>query len=127
MIKVISFGEKDTPEINEYLKRISLFKIQTINHTNTKELKSIPFEKCVVLDAMGDQMTSEEFAKFVASRGDISFVIGPHDGMPDMYKQKAMRLFSLSKMTFPHMVARMLLIEQIYRAQQIVQNHPYHK
>jgi 23S rRNA (pseudouridine1915-N3)-methyltransferase len=59
--------------------------------------------------------------------GDLVFVIGGSYGVSDAVKMRANHLISFSKMTFPHQLMRLILIEQIYRAYSIMKNHPYHK
>ena len=59
--------------------------------------------------------------------GDLVFVIGGSYGVSDAIKTRANHLISFSKMTFPHQLMRLILIEQIYRAYMIMKNHPYHK
>ncbi|MBP7190243.1 MAG: 23S rRNA (pseudouridine(1915)-N(3))-methyltransferase RlmH [Rickettsiaceae bacterium] len=85
----------------------------------------------VVLDPVGKKITSEEFAKFIdkniSGAKDITFVIGGAHGVDKTLVQKADLVLSLSDMTMPHMLAKLVLLEQIYRAQTIIQSHPYHK
>ena len=86
----------------------------------------------VAMDVSGKQMSSEEFAAVFAdwqqrSIGKISFVIGGAFGLSQMIKTRANLTMSLSKMTFPHRLAKIILVEQIYRAYAIMHNHPYHK
>ncbi len=85
------------------------------------------------LDEKGKHLSSEKFAEKIQElnlhgQSNICFVIGGADGFDrDFIKQYADYTLSLSAMTFPHMMARAFLIEQIYRAQQIIANHPYHR
>lgn len=85
----------------------------------------------VLLDSRGKQMTSEEFASFIAAQqsADVQqliFAIGPADGFRDETRGRANRLLSFGKMTLPHELARVVLLEQIYRAFTIIRRHPYH-
>ena len=85
----------------------------------------------VLLDGLGKQMTSEQFAEFIDAQqaGDVQqlvFAIGPADGFADDARQAANKLISLGKMTLPHELARVVLLEQIYRAFTILKKHPYH-
>ena len=80
----------------------------------------------------GKQLSSEEFAGYLdraAVSGDsaLSFVIGSSFGLHESVKQAAAMRFSMSKMTFTHQLARVLLAEQIYRAFQISTGGKYHK
>lgn len=88
--------------------------------------------KIIALCIEGKQYASEEFAALLlqyASHGDstVSFVIGSSFGLSDEVKKRADMKFSMSKMTFTHQIARVLLAEQIYRAFQITSGGKYHK
>jgi 23S rRNA (pseudouridine1915-N3)-methyltransferase len=85
----------------------------------------------VVLNSRGKQFTSEEFATFIElhqSRGTqtLLFGVGPADGFSDRIMKSANQLLSLGKLTLPHELARVILLEQLYRAFTIIRNHPYH-
>lgn len=80
----------------------------------------------------GKQMDSEEFADkiekiTVDGYSDICFIIGGSNGLDNSIKLKADFKLSFSKMTFPHQLMRVVLMEQIYRAFRILRNEPYHK
>jgi 23S rRNA (pseudouridine1915-N3)-methyltransferase len=80
----------------------------------------------VVLDPAGEQCTSQELARLVEKAGrDIAFFVGGAEGFSSAFRDRADHLLSLSKMTLPHELARVLLAEQIYRAFTILSNHPY--
>jgi 23S rRNA (pseudouridine1915-N3)-methyltransferase len=85
----------------------------------------------VLLDSRGRSMTSEAFAAWLGARRDdgsqhIVFAIGPADGWSDAARQRANLLLSLGAMTLAHMLARLVLAEQLYRAFTILSGHPYH-
>ena len=85
----------------------------------------------VLLDARGKQMSSEELAAFVGKHQDsgtqrLMFAIGPADGWSDAARTKAAVTLSLGKMTLAHELARVVLLEQVYRAWTILKGHPYH-
>ncbi len=85
-----------------------------------------------VLAIEGKQFTSEEFAESIRMLGvngssDVTFIIGGSLGLCDAVIKKADSLLSFSKMTFPHQLMRVILLEQIYRAFRIIQGEPYHK
>jgi 23S rRNA (pseudouridine1915-N3)-methyltransferase len=85
----------------------------------------------VLLDPRGKAMSSEELAGFVEHHQDrnslpLTFAIGPADGFSDQVRRRASHLLSLSRMTLPHELARVVLLEQIYRAFTILKHHPYH-
>ncbi|MCT4635835.1 MAG: 23S rRNA (pseudouridine(1915)-N(3))-methyltransferase RlmH [Rickettsiales bacterium] len=92
-------------------------------------LKSIPYGSFVIaLDEVGKSFTSEEFSlRLERVTRPICFIIGGAHGLSSEVRDKADMLLSLSDMTLPHVMARVVLIEQIYRAYTISANHPYHK
>jgi 23S rRNA (pseudouridine1915-N3)-methyltransferase len=86
--------------------------------------------KLVLLDARGKQMSSEELAQFVEreqiSAMPVLFAIGGADGFSDEMRRQAGLVLSLGRMTLPHELARVVLLEQVYRAFTILNHHPYH-
>lgn len=145
------FKEKAYLELeNEYLKRIKAYarfnlvelseepyrKNQDINNVKLKEAeiikKHIPKE-CVVilLQENGQSKDSPEFASFIDRLGsigqEICFVIGSGIGLHDSLKEVANYYVSLSPLTFPHNLARIILLEQIYRSFTIIAGKEYHK
>jgi 23S rRNA (pseudouridine1915-N3)-methyltransferase len=85
----------------------------------------------VLLDETGKQLTSAELATFISQKATQStrsliFLIGGAFGVTDEIKQRASFIWSLSKLVFPHMIARLILAEQIYRACTILRNEKYH-
>ncbi|MBM6704133.1 23S rRNA (pseudouridine(1915)-N(3))-methyltransferase RlmH [Sutterella massiliensis] len=90
-----------------------------------------PGDYVVVLDEHGRDLTTVDFAKFIAKgRTDgetLVFIIGGPDGLAPDVKALARETIRLSAMTLPHALARVLLAEQIYRAWSILANHPYHR
>ena len=87
--------------------------------------------RVVALDERGRDLSSEQFAvEFDRWRGDgddVAFLIGGADGLAPELKSSAAMLLSLSRMTLPHGMARVMLAEQIYRAHTILSGHPYHR
>ena len=85
----------------------------------------------VALDGRGTQLSSADFAKrfdaWRQSSSDIAFVIGGAEGLADTVLKRASLVLSLGAMTWPHLLVRGMLLEQIYRAQQILAGHPYHR
>ncbi len=83
----------------------------------------------ILLDPAGRTMDSAGFVALVsAAEGlgqDLVFAVGGHDGLPPEWKPKADLLLSLSAMTFPHELARAMLLEQVYRAFTTLRGHPY--
>jgi len=81
----------------------------------------------VALCVEGRQMSSEQFATWMEGQSEIALVIGSSFGLHESIKQQAQLKLSLSEMTFPHQLARVMLLEQIYRASQIQTGGKYHK
>jgi len=137
-IKVITIGkikERYLIEgINEFKKRLQRFCNMEIVELKDLGLekeaeKILPYikSKTFVLDAKGKSFSSEEFAELLKKEeGEIAFVIGGPEGISEKIKRNA-NLISLSKMTFLHEMARLILLEQIYRAYTIIHRMPYHK
>jgi 23S rRNA (pseudouridine1915-N3)-methyltransferase len=86
----------------------------------------------VALDERGKPLSSLDFAARLGAWrdqgiADLAFLIGGADGLADQVRQKAQLVLSLGTMTWPHLLARGMLLEQLYRAQQILAGHPYHR
>ena len=86
----------------------------------------------IAMDRSGRELASTDFAKKLGAWqddgiGEIAFVIGGSDGLDGSLLDKAQLKIAMGAMTWPHMLARVMLIEQIYRAQCILSHHPYHK
>lgn len=85
----------------------------------------------VALDERGTQLATREFAvrlsRWREQHGVVAFVIGGADGLHDEVRARAGFLLSLSAMTLPHALARVLLAEQVYRAVSLLAGHPYHR
>lgn len=133
--------------IAEYQKRLSRFCdlkiIEVEEASNVKDLEKkselegkLLLEKCsgviVALDGRGKQLSSPEIADFIESKknqgnSEITFVIGGSNGLSDEIRNKSNLILSFGKITFPHQLFRVVLIEQIYRAFTILENLPYHK
>lgn len=85
----------------------------------------------VVLDERGGMLSTIELSERIAAwqmeGRDVAFVIGGADGLPDEVKLGANMLWSLSKLTLPHALVRVVVAEQLYRAVSILKHHPYHR
>ena len=133
---------------NEYQKRLSseyklniieIPQVKLYDNPNEKEiekalkaeeekiLKHIEKGIVVALCVEGKQKTSEEFAEILDTSEPITFIIGGSHGLSDAVKAKANIKLSFSKMTFPHRLFRVMLLEQIYRGVNILKGTPYHK
>ena len=85
----------------------------------------------VLLDSKGKQISSEELAEFLRQHqqrnpSPLAFAVGPADGFSEELRGKADLVLSLGKMTLAHELARVVLLEQVYRAFTILKGHPYH-
>ena len=88
--------------------------------------------RLIALDARGKSLTSEDFAALLGrwrdeAVADAAFVIGGAEGLDEGLRAEAALVLSLGAMTWPHMLVRVLLAEQLYRAQTILTGHPYHR
>ena len=121
--------------INTYLKRLPGLKVIEIkDSTQTKEEYAIneyikKNEILVTLNENGNSFTSKEFSKKLINcqNQNITFAIGGATGFSPSFNLSSAWQLSLSPLTFPHEIARLLLIEQLYRAKTIAQGGPYHK
>ncbi|MCZ6173017.1 23S rRNA (pseudouridine(1915)-N(3))-methyltransferase RlmH [Campylobacter ureolyticus] len=82
---------------------------------------------CIGLDEGGKMLDSVEFSKLFLAKNKVSFFIGGAYGLSTNFKLKMDKIISLSKMTFAHKIAKLVLYEQIFRGLCINANHPYHK
>lgn len=149
MIKIICVGKiKEkyfTLAINEYLKRLSRYtKIKIVeipDEANVEKVLKIEGDKIlskinsdeyvIALDIVGERLSSLEFAKKIDkvfnTNSKLTFIIGGSYGLSQDIKKRSNYLLSFSKMTFPHQLFRVILLEQIYRAYKINNNESYHK
>ena len=85
----------------------------------------------IALDEKGELISSHRLAGelqiWIDQQLDVGILIGGADGLSDSIKNRASKIWSLSKMTLPHALARVILIEQLYRASTILNKHPYHR
>jgi 23S rRNA (pseudouridine1915-N3)-methyltransferase len=124
---------------DDYLKRIQRYAdagaLQLSDEAALLKLReksgTRPAPAIVLLDSRGRQLTSEEFAQFLQNHQDrnpqpLILAIGPADGFSDAARKSATATLSLGKMTLAHEIARIVLLEQVYRAFTILKGHPYH-
>ncbi len=114
----------------EYLKRSQRYgRVDLVELKPRQESWGVPGATVVLLSPDGELVDTPVFAEIVdkgrLGARDLHFVIGPTEGHPTDWKQRADRLISLSRMTFPHELARAMLCEQIYRALTLLAGHPY--
>lgn len=151
MIRIITVGtikEKYLKDaIEEYLKRLKKYTnielIEVKDEGLVEEQKAInlegekinkylsPKDYIITLEIEGKAFSSEEFAsklnQIQIENSNIVFIIGGSYGLSDEIKNKSKLHLSFSKMTFPHQLFRVFLLEQIYRAYKIMNNESYHK
>lgn len=144
MIKIICVGKiKESfyrEAVAEYMKRLSKYHkvvIQEVMDSNIKDESALilkllqPKDYIITLEILGEEFTSLELAecldKTFLTNSNIVFVIGGSDGLSDEVKKRAQLHLSFSKLTFPHQMFRVILLEQIYRSFKIMHHESYHK
>jgi 23S rRNA (pseudouridine1915-N3)-methyltransferase len=100
-------------------------------HEEQRLLERLGDDYTVALDERGKSLTTLQLAKWLGERQqdgrNLTFVIGGPDGLGPAILMKAGLRWSLSALTFPHAMVRVILAEQLYRAHSVLQNHPYHR
>jgi 23S rRNA (pseudouridine1915-N3)-methyltransferase len=143
-IKITWIGKTKEPAIasltEEYLKRISRYaQVEGVSLRDEADLlakfgsdsKSGTKSTLVLMDSRGKEFTSEQFAKFLGDYQQrnplpLIFAVGGADGFTAETKSAAVNMISLGRMTLAHELARVVLLEQVYRAFAILKGHPYH-
>jgi 23S rRNA (pseudouridine1915-N3)-methyltransferase len=142
-LQIAWFGKTKEPAIrsltDEYLKRLSRYaEVQGMALKDESALLKLCGREArplrhslVLLDSLGKQLSSEEFAEFLRNHQDrnplpLLFAVGPANGFTAETRLEANLLLSLGKMTLAHELARVVLLEQLYRAFTILKGHPYH-
>jgi len=123
----------------EYLKRLSRFAACQAQELASENALLKLMEKStgrtspvlVLLDSRGRQLSSEEIANFLEyhqshDTQELLFAVGPADGWSDATRRAAHNILSFGKITLPHELARVVLLEQLYRGFTILKGHPYH-
>ena len=141
-INIITVGEPKLSFVkegfSEYIKRLEGYhKVQVThikenNQSEKKTLDTLGNVYAIVLDEKGKEFSSSALAEFLEKKalegiGEMTFVIGGPDGHTEAIKERADLLLSLSKLTFPHDMAMLVLTEALYRASSITAGHPYHR
>lgn len=144
MIKIICVGkikEKFYREaIDEYMKRLSKYHkviIDEVSDSNISQEKDIiikhlkPRDYIITLEIEGKEINSIELSNLIDKtmiiNSNITFIIGGSDGLHEDIKKLSNYKLSFSKLTFPHQLFRIILLEQIYRSFKIIYNESYHK
>jgi 23S rRNA (pseudouridine1915-N3)-methyltransferase len=141
-IKIAWIGKTKQPEIEgltqEYLKRLGHY--ADIEGGVVRDEAALlklcarearPRHALLLLDSRGKQLSSEEFARWLddfqrRNSSPLLLGVGPADGFTDEARRSAALVLSLGKMTLAHELARVVLLEQLYRAFTILRGHPYH-
>ena len=101
---------------------------QHMQHEGSLIKNRIGNEKYICFDKQGEKVSSESFANIIYnSNGNINLIVGGAFGLADSILESASKIISFSDMEFSHEVFRVMLLEQVYRANCIFNNHPYHQ
>ena len=129
----IDFYEKQVPVKLEWIEVTDAPNKDGLKDEGLRIMKKLKDNDHVVaLEIQGTMTDSEGFARLIEridtyAQGDLVFVIGGSYGLDSEVLKRANDRLSFSKLTFPHQMMRLILIEQIYRGYMILKNHPYHK
>lgn len=144
-LRVLSFGKDRSglfaPAASEYAERIARYvELECLElpagHTPAAEAKSLfgrlaTDERLVALDLRGKPLSSEALARYLGDErvrgGKLTFVIGGDEGLDGAVLARAAKVLQLSTLTLPHRLARVLLLEQLYRGFSLLRGEPYHK
>lgn len=151
MIKVVSVGKIKNKEltsvIEDYERRLikytnlKIIEVDDVSYDDVEKSIELKYQSImkqvkesdylIVLDIDGIQLSSKELSnkleQIFMNHSDIVFVIGGSNGLSPKLKEKARIKLSFSKLTFPHQLFRLMLMEQIYRSFKIMKNETYHK
>lgn len=127
-VSIVEVADEKAPE------QLSPVEMERVKEKETERLlaKIGATEHVIALDLGGRMMTSEQLAERLDSlatygKSKVTFVIGGSLGLHERMLQRADESLSFSKMTFPHQLMKLILLEQVYRAFRINHNEPYHK
>jgi 23S rRNA (pseudouridine1915-N3)-methyltransferase len=144
-LKVISIGKDRSglfaPGVTEYASRLQHYvRPQLIELPESKNLategeatlgKLAERDVLIALDERGKELSSIELSQWIArqqqSGRDLVFALGGDEGLAPQVREKAALVLSLSRMTLPHRLARLVLLEQLYRSFTLLRGEPYHK
>lgn len=142
-LKIAWIGKTKDPAIQaltaDYLKRLNYYsEVEAISLASEAALLKYreksglrPAHSLVLLDSRGKQLSSEEFAAYLEGQQNrnpqpLLFAVGDADGFSESARRSASFVLSLGRMTLAHELARIVLLEQLYRAFSILKGHPYH-
>jgi len=133
------YSRRFPPSLKLELKQIRLPKraknadvVAARNAEGQDLLAAVPTGALVVaLDERGKQWTTREFSarfeSWMQEGRDVAFLVGGPDGLSQECKSRADLSWALGRATYPHALARVMMVEQLYRAWTVTQNHPYHR
>lgn len=105
--------------------------LDVVTQETDRLLRSVRSDHVVLLDISGKNWSTEDLSAAMQSwqheGRDVSWVVGGPDGVDDRLRQRAQQRWSLSRLTLPHPLVRVVLAEQLYRGWTVLQGHPYHK
>ena len=125
------FAQVEIKEVNEFLSN-SKISVEQIKRTECEELLKKTSGFVVAMDKSGEVVSSEQLSKLVSKTFTdgakaLTFVIGGSNGLTKEFLGRADKVVSFGKITYPHQLMRIILLEQIYRAETILNNVTYHK
>jgi 23S rRNA (pseudouridine1915-N3)-methyltransferase len=141
-IRIVMLGKTRRPEvraiIDDYVARVRRFaevQLTELREDSAASLRKLALDSAatvVLLDDAGKSQTSDQFAKWLGETRDrgareIVFLCGDARGFPEALRRRSTQKLSLSSLTYSHELARIMLVEQLYRAFAILSGHPYPK
>ena len=137
-IDILSIGKNRDKAVqdlcDQYAKRLTQWPARVVELGGDKDWDKhiAPSAYIIALDERGKSHSSADFSahlqeKMLHGHSHFQFLIGAADGLPQEVRGRAHELLALGKQTWPHMLVRVLILEQLYRAQQISLGHPYHR
>jgi 23S rRNA (pseudouridine1915-N3)-methyltransferase len=137
-LRIVWAGKTKNPHVaklcDDYVSRVRHFLPLEIAEVKEGRLLAAvdPADRVIALDPAGKHLSSDEFARFLEQHMTsdprrLTFVIGDYSGLPAEIKKRSDAQWALSRLTFTHDIARVLLLEQMYRALSIIHHFPYSK
>lgn len=122
--------------VADYVRRVPELELVRVRDTPNQScfdrmIRSAGSSSVVMLDSRGKQLTTKELAnkyrQWNFSGNDVSFLVGDSEGFSESESKQVEFVWSLSTLTYPYSIARLVVCEQLYRARSIVNGHPYHR
>jgi 23S rRNA (pseudouridine1915-N3)-methyltransferase len=127
------FWEAAEAEYRKRLRKYATLDVREVKDDDALLLAVPPRAKLILLDPRGENVSSEELAAFLRTEeshgaGDtLVFALGGPDGFGDAVRERTKKSFAFGRITLPHRLARVVLLEQLYRAYSILRGEPYHR